>query len=93
MLPVERTLCTKLQTAHRTIAIVTNSQSILPVACCTKIKPHNTNGISHKFYCAQPPVCNTSCTFELKVSSKVQTVHPSNSIVTKSQTASLWTLA
>jgi len=80
---------TAVQTVHRTIAIVSKSQSAYLLHCCTSSKPQNTDGTPHNYYSGQQSVCLTCCTVALSVRPAVQTVHRTIAIVANSQSAYL----
>ena len=56
------------------------------LACCTKSKPHSSDGTPHSFNSDEIIFCPTCCPSELTVSPKVQTEHRTIAIVTNGQT-------
>ena len=77
----------RIQMVHRTIAIVTNSQSVLPVSLLHYSKPHSTEGALHNCYRFQQSVCPTCCPVALTESLPLQTDLRTFAIVTNSQSA------
>jgi len=75
-----------IQTAHSTIAIVTNSQSALPLACCTGSKT-TVQQTPHNYYSDHQSLCATFCTVALTINPNLQTVHHTIATGTKNQSA------